>query len=127
VVNEIIGSFIAPKRLKLPRVELSYFTGGKVEQVTLLMLPMNDWDTPYNDLAPLCALAAAGAPRRLLEVGTCRGQATLQLAANCRQSRIVTYDIAAQAGAYFLGHPLGQLIDLRIADFTADRERLLGE
>src|SRR5436309_3996246 len=46
VMDEIIGSFFAPKRLKLPTVELSDLTGRKAEQVSLLMLSMNDWDTP---------------------------------------------------------------------------------
>ena len=127
VVNEIVGSFLAPNRLKLPEVGLVRLIGGTADVVSMLMVPMNEWDTPYNDLVPLSALAKSVRPQRILEVGTCRGQATLQLAANCPDARIITYDIDEKAGVYFSDHPIRQRIELRIADFAADRNQLLIE
>lgn len=123
LVNAVARS-LNPGRMRLESRPLDAFLTPESRQITFRITPHRNWDTGYDDLVALCALSIAAKPTKILEVGTCRGRATLQLAINNPNATIVTYDIDPNAGEYFLTDPVAQRIDLRIADFANDHNRL---
>ncbi len=126
VTNQIVASFITPRRLKLRSVPLvSLLPPG--QQILLQALPFTPWDTPFNDLVPLCFLACSVRPKRILEIGTACGRATLSLALNNPAATVVSYDINPSAGAYIKGHPLASRIELRLMDVHQDVGKLRSE
>lgn len=127
ITNGFYASIVNPGRLKLPSVPLDSVIGAESRQVRLQLLPCATWDTGYDDLVALCALSLRARPARILEVGTCRGRATMQLAVNNPAAQIVTYDINPSAGEYFHAQPAATRIQQRIVDFPKDRARLVAE
>ena len=127
LTNALYAKVVNPNRLKLPSATLDSLLSAESRQVRLQILPCATWDTEYDDLVALCALALRARPARILEIGTCRGRATLQLAINNPAARIVTYDINPAAGEYFHGLPAAARIEQRIVDFPTDRARLVAE
>lgn len=127
ITNAFYANVVNSHRLKLPSVPLDSVLQPESRQVRLQLLPCATWDTGYDDLVALCALSLRARPARILEIGTCRGRATMQLALNNPDAQIVTYDINAAAGEYFHGHPSAARIEQRIVDFPTDRARLVAE
>jgi hypothetical protein len=123
-VQAFVRSVLTRRRLKLPSIELSEIADVG-SSVLLRTLPLNLWDTSYNDIVAICAIAKAVRPRRILEIGTARGRTTLCLSDNCPDAQIVTYDIDPNAGAYFRTlNPCPANIALRITDVQNDSVRL---
>jgi len=124
IVQGLVANVIARNRLKLPKVELTEITepGGTV---SIRILPLNPWDTPYDDIVALCAIAKNLKPRRILEIGTARGRTTLLLSDNCPDAEVITYDIDPGAGSYFksLNPPLPKIRAIT-CDFQNDASRL---
>lgn len=133
LMDALVAHGWVPHRLKLPVLELSEVARRLNPQsdvpveARICCLPENPWDTGYGDLVPLVALSRLVKPRRILEVGTCRGRATVQLALNHPEASITTYDIDPCAGEHLRAHPFFDRIEIRIHDFRADAERLRGE
>jgi len=124
LVQGFVTNVLGKNRLKLPTIELTDVTepGGSV---SIRILPIKPWDTPYNDIVALCAIAKAVKPRRVLEIGTARGRTTLLLSDNCPGAEISTYDIDANAGSYFKTlNPPPDRIRLSICDVHSDAARL---
>lgn len=100
LVRCLVDNVLTRNRLKLATVELTELAepGGSV---SIRILPLKPWDTHYDDIVALCALARKLQPRRILEIGTARGRTTLLLADNCPDAEVITYDIDPEAGSYF--------------------------
>lgn len=124
LVQGFVTNVIAKNRLKLPIVELTEITepGGSV---SIRILPLNPWDTSYDDIVALCAIAKKVKPRRILEIGTARGRTTLLLSDNCPDAGVITYDIDPDAGSYFkrLKSPPPKIRTIT-CDFQSDVRRL---
>ena len=124
IVQAVVRNVFTPNRLKLPAVQLTDIAeqGGAV---SIRILPLNLWDTPYDDVVALCAIARKVKPRRILEIGTARGRTTLLLSDNCPDAEVITYDIDPNAGSYFKSlNPLSTKIRSVICDFQSDASRL---
>lgn len=126
LTNALVATFLVPKRLILPSIPLSRIVDAE-SSVTSAILPCNEWDTPTHDLVALCALSKIRPRARILEIGTCRGRATVQLALNNPSAQIVTYDIDSTAGEYFKNLSLRSRIELRVCDFVKDLAKLKSE
>jgi len=127
VTEAFITACITSRRLRLRRVPLASLVPNPNTQIVLQNLPMNRADSPFDDIAAVCLLAVSRQPRRVLEIGTCRGRTTLSLAMNLPDAALITYDIDPKAGEYIHGHPLEHRIDLRLKDIHADTEKLRAE
>ncbi len=123
----IVACWIKPHRLTLPVVPLSSLLRESGLQITLQQLHLTQSDSPYNDVVPLCFLAASLHPRRILEIGTGRGTTTAILALNHPNATIVTYDINPAAHENLRKSPLASRIDMRLIDIHQDLERLRAE
>ena len=124
IFQAILRNTFNRNRLKLPAVELSEIAepGGSV---SIRILPLKAWDTSYDDITALCAIAKKVKPRRILEIGTARGRATLLLSDNCPDAEVITYDIDPNAGSYFKSlNPPSTKIRVVICDFQSDAARL---
>jgi spermidine synthase len=124
LVQGFVNNVIAKNRLKLPTVELVDITEPG-ESVSIRTLPQKPWDTPYDDIVALCAIAKTIKPRRILEIGTARGRTTLLLSDNCPEAEVITYDIDPNAGGYFktLDPPPSRIRAIN-CDFQSDASRL---
>jgi SAM-dependent methyltransferase len=124
LVQGFVTNVLTKNRLKLPTVELTEITDPGC-LVSIRILPLKPWDTPYDDIVALCAIARSAKPRRILEIGTARGRTTLLLSDNCPEAEISTYDIDPDAGSYFSTlNPPPAKIRLRICDVQSDAARL---
>ena len=124
LVRCFVDNLLTRNRLKLPTVELAELAepGGSV---SIRILPLNPWDTHYDDIVALCAIARKLKPRRILEIGTARGRTTLLLADNCPDAEVLTYDIDPNAGSYFKNlNPHQARIRAITCDFQNDAARL---
>ena len=124
LVRCFVDHVLTRNRLKLPAVELTDLAepGGSV---SIRILPLNPWDTHYDDIVALCAIARKLKPRRILEIGTARGRTTLLLADNCPEAEVLTYDIDPNAGSYFKSlNPPQARIRAITCDFQNDAARL---
>ena len=126
LVQGFVTDVLAKNRLKLPTIELTQITDPGCS-VSIRILPLNPWDTPYNDSVAICAIAKTIKPRRILEIGTARGRTTLLLSDNCPDAEISTYDMDPNAGSYFKTlDPPPARIKLSICDVQSDAARLRG-
>ncbi len=124
LVQGFVTNVLTKNRLKLSPVELTELTDPGCS-VSIRILPLKPWDTPYGDIVALCAIAKKVKPRRILEIGTARGRTTLLLFDNCPEAEILTYDIDPNAGVYFKTlNPPPARIRLSICDVHSDTARL---
>jgi len=124
LVQGFVTNVIAKNRLKLPTIELAEITDPGCS-VSIRILPLRPWDTPYDDIVAICAIAKTTKPRRILEIGTARGRTTLLLSDNCPEAEISTYDIEPDAGSYFKTlNPPPARITLSTSDIHSDAARL---
>ncbi len=124
LVQSFVANVLTKHRLKLPTVELTELSEPE-GSVVVRILPLHPWDTNYNDIVALCAIARKTKPRRIMEIGTARGRTTLLLSDNCPSAEIFTYDIDPNAGSYFKTlNPPSTQIRLNICDVQSDTARL---
>lgn len=124
--DHILCHFLS-RRLTLPALCLSdFFPGFDQRIVRIAQVPRGSWSTPLADLVMLVKIALCGDPRRLLELGSYRGETALQLAQHISpEAQIVTIDRHPEHGVAYRETRFENMIQRRVgqidrAMFAAD-------